>query len=356
MSRTTAVDPAVAEPAVGAAAATSQRLQRRRRAAGLALVVAALALAALLSVMVGSKQLLPAEILQALVAPTGSDVDRIVLELRLPRTLAAVVVGAALGVSGALIQAFTRNPLGDPGILGVNAGASLGVACGMTLFGTSVPAQHLGFAFVGALVATVVVLFIGAAGRSADPVRLTLAGVAVAAVLSGITTAITLLDPGTFNQMRGWAAGTFVERDLDVVLPAVPVVGAGLVIALFCARSLNALGLGDDLASALGTHVGLTRALAVIAITLLAGAATAVAGPIGFVGLMVPHVARWMVGPDQRWILPYSAVLAPVVLLVSDVVGRVVLWPGEVPVGIVTAFVGAPVLIWLVRRRTATGL
>ncbi|WP_419707086.1 FecCD family ABC transporter permease [Promicromonospora sp. NFX87] len=334
----------------------TQQEQRRRRAAGLALVVAALALAALLSVMVGSKQLLPAQILQALVAPTGSDVDRIVLELRLPRTLAAVVVGAALGVSGALIQAFTRNPLGDPGILGVNAGASLGVACGIALFGTSVPAQHLGFAFVGALVATVVVLFIGAAGRSADPVRLTLAGVAVAAVLSGITTAITLLDPVTFNQMRGWAAGTFVERDLDVVLPAVPVVGAGLLIALVCARSLNALGLGDDLASALGTHVGLTRALAVTAITLLAGAATAVAGPIGFVGLMVPHVARWLVGPDQRWILPYSAVLAPVVLLVSDVVGRVVLWPGEVPVGIVTAFVGAPVLIWLVRRRTASAL
>lgn len=327
-----------------------------RRTAGLVLALAALALTALVSVMVGSRALLPAEILTAITAPSGSETDRIVLELRLPRTLAALVVGSALGVAGALIQAFTRNPLGDPGILGVNAGASLGVACGVALFGSGVPAQHLGFAFVGALLATMVVLLIGAVGRSADPVRLTLAGVAVAAVLSGITTAMTLLDPATFNQMRGWAAGTFVERDLDVILPAVPFVLGGLVIALLCARSLNTLGLGDDLAAALGTRVSSTRVLAIAAITLLAGAATAVAGPIGFVGLMVPHVARWIVGPDQRWIIPYSLVLAPVVLLVSDVAGRVLLWPGEVPVGVVTAFVGAPVLIWLVRRRKASGL
>jgi iron complex transport system permease protein len=327
-----------------------------RRASGLVLAVVALALAVLLSVMVGSKQLLPAEILQAVTAPTGSENDRIVLELRLPRTLAALVVGPALGVAGALIQAFTRNPLGDPGILGVNAGASLGVALGVALFGARLPTQYLGLAFAGALLATLAVLFIGAMGRSADPVRLTLAGVAVAAVLAGTTTALTLLDPVTFNQMRGWEAGTFVERGLDVVLPAVPFVGVGLVIALVCARSLNTLALGDDLASALGTRTGLVRAFVVAAITLLAGAATAIAGPVAFVGLMVPHVARWIVGPDQRWIIPYSMVLAPVVLLVSDVVGRVVLWPSEVPVGLVTAFVGAPVLIWLVRRRKASAL
>lgn len=327
-----------------------------RRASGLVLAVVALALAVLLSVMVGSKQLLPAEILQAVTAPTGSENDRIVLELRLPRTLATLVVGPALGVAGALIQAFTRNPLGDPGILGVNAGASLGVALGVALFGARLPTQYLGLAFAGALLATLAVLFIGAMGRSADPVRLTLAGVAVAAVLAGTTTALTLLDPVTFNQMRGWEAGTFVERGLDVVLPAVPFVGVGLVIALVCARSLNTLALGDDLASALGTRTGLVRAFVVAAITLLAGAATAIAGPVAFVGLMVPHVARWIVGPDQRWIIPYSMVLAPVVLLVSDVVGRVVLWPSEVPVGLVTAFVGAPVLIWLVRRRKASAL
>ena len=329
---------------------------RRRRAVGLVLAVTILLAVLLLSIMVGSKQLLPGEILQAIFAPTGSESDRIVLELRLPRTLSALVVGAALGVSGALIQAFTRNPLGDPGILGVNAGASLGVAIGVAMFGTRLPTQHLGFAFAGALLAALAVLFIGAVGRSADPIRLTLAGVAIAAVLAGITTAMTLLDPITFNQMRGWEAGTFVERDLDAILPAVPFIVVGLIIALVCARSLNALGLGDDLAAALGTHVGRTRVMSIVAITLLAGAATAIAGPIAFVGLMVPHVARWIVGPDQRWILPYSIVLAPIVLLVADIIGRVILWPSEVPVGVVTAFVGAPVLIWLVRRRKASGL
>jgi iron complex transport system permease protein len=332
------------------------RRLRRRRATGLALAVAAFLITAALSVMIGSKQLLPADILQAFIAPTGSEVSRIVIELRLPRTLAALVVGAALGVAGALIQAFTRNPLGDPGILGVNAGASLGVAIGVAVFGAFAPTQYLGFAFAGALLATLAVLFVGAVGRSADPIRLTLAGVAIAAVLAGITTAMTLLDPVTFNQMRGWAAGTFVERDLEVILPALPFIGAGLAIALLCARSLNTLALGDDLASALGTRVVRTRVLTVAAITLLAGSATAIAGPIAFVGLMVPHIARWLVGPDQRWIVAYSIVLAPIVLLVSDVIGRLLQWPGEVPVGIVTAFVGAPVLIWLVRRRKASGL
>jgi len=332
------------------------RRMRRRRAVGLVCAVVVLLVASLLSVLVGSKPLVPTDVAHALFAPTGGDIDRIVWELRLPRTLAALVVGVALGVAGALIQAFTRNPLGDPGILGVNAGASLGVAVGVALFGTRMPTQHLGFAFLGALLATLVVLFVGAIGRSADPIRLTLAGVAVGAVLAGITTAMTLLDPSTFNQMRGWEAGTFVERGLDVILPTVPFIVGGLAIALFCAGSLNMLGLGDDLASALGAHVGRTRVLTVAAITLLAGAATAIAGPIAFVGLMVPHVARWIVGPDQRWIIPYSIVLAPILLLVSDVIGRVILWPGEVPVGVVTAFVGAPVLIWLVRRRKASGL
>jgi iron complex transport system permease protein len=332
------------------------RHSARRRALGLLLAVLALTIAVVLSIMLGSRWIAAPDVLSALFAPSGTETDRIVWELRLPRTLAALVVGAALGVAGALIQAFTRNPLGDPGILGVNAGASLGVAVGVALFGSRMPTQHLGFAFAGALLATLVVLFVGAAGRSADPVRMTLAGVAVGAVLAGITTAMTLLDPSTFNQMRGWIAGSFVERDIPLILPALPFIAIGLVVAFACARPLNAMGLGDDLAHALGAHVGRTRLLTVIAITLLAGSATAIAGPIAFIGLMVPHVARWFVGPDQRWILPYSAVLAPVVLLLADVAGRLLMQPGEIPVGIVTAFIGAPVLIAFVRRRKASGL
>jgi iron complex transport system permease protein len=198
---------------------------------------------------------------------------------------------------------------------------------------------------------------VGSAGRGApDPIRLTLAGVALAAVLTGITSAMALLDPVTFTKMRAWNAGSFVERGFDVILPALPFAIVGVLLALICARPLNAMGLGDDLASALGTHVVRTRVIAVIAITLLAGSATAIAGPVAFVGLMVPHIARWIVGPDQRWIIPYCIVIAPAVLLLSDVIGRVVLWPSEVPVGVVTAFVGAPMLIHLVRRAKASSL
>jgi iron complex transport system permease protein len=310
----------------------------------------------LLSVFVGSTPVSTADVWRALTGPGGSATDLVVLDLRIPRTVAALVVGIGLGVSGALIQGLTRNPLGDPGILGVDAGAALFVAIGV-LLGAETPAQYLPYAFAGALVVTALVYVIGSAGRGgADPIRLTLAGVALAAVLTGITTAMMLLDPVTFRLLRGWNAGSFIERGFDVILPALPFVVIGVVIALFCARSLNAVALGDDLASSLGTRLMRTRILSVIAITLLAGAATAIAGPIGFVGLMVPHIARWIVGPDQRWIISYSIVIAPTVLLVSDVIGRIVLWPSDVPVGIVTAFVGAPVLIHLVRRAKASAL
>jgi iron complex transport system permease protein len=323
---------------------------------GLAAAVGSLIAAVALSILVGSNQLGPADFWHALTEYSGTPADQIVVDLRVPRTVAALVVGAGLGVSGAVIQALTRNPLGDPGILGVDAGAGLFVAIGV-LLGAATAVQYLPFAFVGAFVVTVLVYLIGSAGRGApDPIRLTLAGVALAAVLTGITSAMTLLDPVTFNRLRAWNAGSFVERGFDVILPALPFAIVGVLLALICARPLNAMGLGDDLASALGTHVVRTRVIAVIAITLLAGSATAIAGPVAFVGLMVPHIARWIVGPDQRWIIPYCIVIAPAVLLLSDVIGRVVLWPSEVPVGVVTAFVGAPMLIHLVRRAKASSL
>ncbi|WP_336632220.1 MULTISPECIES: FecCD family ABC transporter permease [unclassified Microbacterium] len=328
---------------------------RSRRLVGGAAVALALALAIAISICVGSSSLSLAEIWHALTSPDGTTADRTVLDLRIPRTLAALVAGVCLGLSGALIQALTRNPLGDPGILGVDAGAAFFVAIGVAV-GASAPAQYLPWAFGGALVATAAVTAIGAVGRRADPVGLTLAGVALSAVLVGMTSAMMLLDPVTFARLRAWNAGSFVDRGYDVLLPAVPFVLAGLVLALACGPALNALGLGDDLASALGARIVRTRVLTVIAVTLLAGSATAIAGPIAFVGLMAPHVARWIVGPDQRRILPLSMVIAPIVLLAADTIGRVVLWPSEVPVGIVTAFVGAPVLIHLVRRANASTL
>lgn len=328
-----------------------------RRATGLVLALVVLACAMAASLAIGTRQIPFGVVVDALFAPDGSDVHAVVRDLRVPRTVLGLLVGAALGTGGALIQALTRNPLADPGLLGVNAGASLAVVLGVSLLGIRTIHGALWAAFVGAIVATVVVYAIGAAGGGvASPARLVLAGVALAAVLGGIGTAITLLDRWTFDRLRFWGVGDLAGRNFEVVAAIAPFVAVGLVLALLAARPLNLVGLGDDLAASLGAHVVRTRVIVMVAIMLLCGAATAAVGPIGFVGLMVPHVARWIVGPDQRWILAYTVVLSPVLLLVSDLVGRVVLRPGELQVGIVTAFVGAPVLIALVRRRRVSGL
>lgn len=327
------------------------------RLVGLLVAIAILLVVAFLSVSIGSKQIPLATVWDAFVHYRSTDDQVIVLELRLPRTLLGLVVGMALGIAGALIQALTRNPLADPGILGVNAGAGFFVTVAVAAFGVANIWGYIWFAFLGAVVAAVVVYAIGSAGRGrATPVRLTLAGVALGALLSGVASGITLLNPGAFDKMRFWGAGSIAGRPMSVVVAIVGFVAVGLAITLFVARPLNALGLGEDLARALGADVRRTRVLVVIAVTLLCGAATAGAGPIGFVGLMVPHVARWFVGPDQRWILPYTLVGAPILLLVSDILGRVVMRPGELQVGIVTAFVGAPVLIYLIRRKKVSGL
>ena len=307
-----------------------------RRSLGLLLAIAVLALVVLASIAVGSRYIPPAELIEALTNNTGKGNAHIVWDLRIPRTAVGFCIGLSLGVAGALIQALTRNPLADPGILGVNAGASFFVALGVAAFGVTTISGQVAFAFVGALVVTVTVYLIGSAGTGAtDPVKLTLSGVALGAVLGGIVTAMILIDPRAFNKMRSWNAGS---------------------LAILASSSLNVIALGDDLAGCLGTDVMRTRVIVVVAVTLLAGGATAIAGPIGFVGLMVPHIARWIVGPDQRWILAYTMVLAPGLVLASDILARVLRWPGEFPVGIVTAFIGAPVLIILVRRQKASGL
>lgn len=328
-----------------------------RRLVGLLLVLGCLAILTLLSIAVGSKAIPLTEVYTALSQNAGEGDAYVIWSMRIPRTVAGLAVGAALGMAGALIQALTRNPLADPGILGVNAGASLFVALGVSIFGVTSISGYVWFAFAGALVVTVAVYIIGASGRGpADPVRLTLAGVALGAVLSGIVTGMILLNPRAFDQMRNWNAGSVSGMGFDILMPVVPFLVLGLLIAFIAAMSLNAIALGDDLANALGANVMRTRILGISAVTLLAGGATAIAGPIGFVGLMVPHVARWIVGPDQRWILTYTLLLAPALVLAADVIGRVIIRPGEMPVGIVTAFVGAPVLIFLVRRKKASGL
>ena len=309
------------------------------------------------SIAVGSKDIPVSTVFDALFAYDDSDDHAIIQALRVPRTLMGLAVGAALGMAGALIQALTRNPLADPGILGVNAGAAFFVVLAVGLFGLTSIQSYIWFAFLGAIVTTVLVYAVGSAGRGgATPVRLTLAGVAIGAVLSGISSGITLLNPSTFDRMRQWGAGSLVAPGYETLWAVLPFIAIGLLVAAIVARPLNAVALGDDLAAALGASIVRTRVLVVVATTLLAGAATAAAGPIGFVGLMVPHVARWIVGPDQRWIFLFTVVLAPILLLTADIVGRVVMRPGELQVGIVTAFIGAPVLIALARRRRVSGL
>lgn len=340
-----------------ATARAEDRARTGRRSLGLVLLAVALALVCVASLALGANPLPLEEVRRGLLQPDGSEASLIVWSLRVPRTVVGLLVGAAFGVAGALIQALTRNPLADPGILGVSAGAGFAVTLGVGVFGLSGASGYVWFAFLGAAAATVLVTLIGSAGRGrVSPVTLVLAGVALGAVLGGFSTFLTLIDEETFRAVRSWGLGSIALTSLDDAASVAPFIIAGLVLALALAGPLNAVALGDDLAASLGTKVGRTRVLGIVAVTLLAGGGTALTGGIGFVGLMVPHVVRWFTGPDQRWILATSAVAAPVLVLAADVLGRVVARPGEIEVGIVTAIVGAPVLIALVRRRKAAGL
>lgn len=327
------------------------------RSLWLLVAIGALVLVILTSIAVGSRDIPISTVLDAIFAYDDSDDHAIIMALRVPRTALGIVVAMALGVSGALIQALTRNPLADPGILGVNAGAAFAVSLGVGVLGISSVHQYIWFAFIGAIAATMLVYAIGSVGRgAATPVRLTLAGIAIGAVLNGVTSGLALLDPVTFDRLRFWGAGSLSTPGAENVYAIAPFLLLGIGLAIVVARPLNAIALGDDLAAALGANIRRIRMVVVVAVTLLCGAATAVAGPIGFVGLMVPHVARWIAGPDQRWITAFTLVLAPILLLSADIVGRLVMRPGELQVGIVTAFVGAPVLILLARRRKVSGL
>ena len=322
------------------------------RAGGLLVALGVLVLIALLSIAVGAKAIPLGTVVHELLHYDGSDNGVIIRSLRVPRTLLGLAVGAALGLAGALMQGLTRNPLADPGVLGINAGAAAAIVTAIAALGLRTPTSEVAFALLGAGVAAVLVYLLGSRGRAAaTPVRLALAGAAVSAVLGSFVTGLTLLDTTAFNDYRFWSIGSLATEPLSILTATGPFLLAGALLAVYLARPLNALALGDDTGRALGAHLGRTRALGMLAVTLLCGAATATVGPIAFIGLTVPHVARAITGPDQRWVLPYSALLAPILLLGSDIVGRLVARPGEIQVGIVTAFIGAPVFVLIARRR-----
>ncbi|CAA9240147.1 MAG: ABC-type Fe3+-siderophore transport system, permease component [uncultured Blastococcus sp.] len=327
-------------------------MTRTRLAGGLLALAAALAVLVVLSIAVGTRTIAPADVWSALVAPTGTDDDVVVRALRLPRTALGLVVGLALGVSGALIQGHTRNPLADPGLLGVSAGAAFAVCLAVFAFGITSVTGSVWFALAGALLASVVVFGIGTMGDGGgSPVTLALAGAAVTALLTALTSALVLVDATTLDAYRFWVVGSLVGRGEGVLVQVLPFVAVGLLLAAVNAPALNTLQMGEDVARGLGQRLGAARAAGVAAVTLLTGAAVAVSGPIAFVGLVVPHVVRAVTGPDHRWLLPCSGLLGAVLLLAADVLARVVVRPTELPVGLVLAVLGAPFFIALVRRR-----
>ncbi|MDX6683099.1 MAG: iron-siderophore transport system permease protein [Solirubrobacteraceae bacterium] len=344
---------AAASVAAPAASSTTALLaSQRARAVGLAAALAVLLGCVLASLAIGSLTIPVGEVIAALTAFDNSDAHVIVTELRVPRTEIGLLVGAALGAAGALMQGVTRNPLADPGILGINAGAAFAVVLAIYVLGVSTTATYAAFALLGAGMSAVALYALGASGRDgATPIKVALAGAVLTALLVSLTSAVLIFDTRTLDEFRFWIVGSIAGRDSAVVLSVAPFIVAGLLVALLAGRWLNALALGDDVARSLGQRVGRVRAASALGFVLLSGGAVAAAGPIAFVGLTVPHVARTLVGADYRWIVPYSIVLGAILLLASDVLGRVVARPGELEVGIVTAVLGAPFFIWLVRRR-----
>lgn len=332
---------------------TTVRVPRTRVAASLTVTFLVLIGLVAASLLIGSKGIPAATVLDALLHfdPTNTD-HLFVHDERLPRTVLAVLVGAGLGLAGTVMQAVARNPLAEPGVLGINAGASLLVVVGITVFGVTSLAGYVWFAFAGALAATVLVYGVGALGREgATPVKIALSGAAANAAFVSLTTTVLLTDTDTFERFRLWQVGSLSGRGADVLAQVTPFLLIGIGLALVSGRLLNTLVLGDDVATGLGQNTTVARVVAGVTVVLLCGAATAAAGPVAFVGLAVPPVARMIAGTDHRLTLPFALLLGPVLVLAADIVGRVVAWPGEVQVGIVTAVLGGPVFIALVRRR-----
>lgn len=316
------------------------------------LAVAVLGVAIAASLFFGSNNISPGQVWASLSNNGDTATDTLVLQQRLPRTIVVVLVGAALGVAGALMQALTRNPLADPGILGINAGASIAVVAGVAFAGVQGINNYIFLAIVGALLASIMVYLLGGAGSSVpSPARLTLAGVAISMAISSLVQAIILSSANAFNEFRYWAAGSVEGRGWPVLEHIWVFIALGLVFAFASAPSLNALSLGEEMGTALGVKVWRTRVLTFSAITILAGTATAAVGPLMFVGLAVPYAARGLFGHDNRAILAGSVVIGPVFLLAADVLARLVIMPQEVQTGLLSAVLGGPIFIAVVRMK-----
>ena len=320
---------------------------------GLLVCLVLLGFAMMASIAFGSADIAPADVWAALVAYDPSSMEHLIIRtLRLPRAVIAALVGASLAVAGALMQGLTRNPLADPHILGIENGASLGVVTAVFFLNISSLRMYALYAFSGAAVTAMAVYALGSLGRGGPtPLKITVAGAIFTALLTSLTTGILILNQRTLEEVRFWLAGSVAGRDLSLLLQVAPYLLVGLVLALALGRQITTISLGDDVARGLGQRTGWVKGLVAIATVLLAGGAVAVAGPIGFVGLVIPHITRFLVGQDYRWILPYATLIGAIFLVLCDVLARLVLASFELPVGIVTALVGGPVFVYLVRWR-----
>ncbi|USI92525.1 FecCD family ABC transporter permease [Rhodococcus pyridinivorans] len=317
----------------------------------LLVLLGVLVLLVIASITIGSRNVDWADIVAALGGATDN-IGQGAIAKRIPRTVLAMLVGAALGLAGAVMQGVTRNPLADPGILGVSMGASLAVVIGMAWFGLWTQTSMIWVAIIGAAAAAVFVYTIGSLGRGgATPLKLALAGAATSAALASFVTAVILPRGDIAGSVRSWQIGGVGGANFDAISQALPFFVVGFAICLLSARSLNSLALGDDMAAGLGERVALARGIASLGAVLLCGAATAIAGPIAFVGLVVPHLCRLLIGIDNRWLLPFSALVGAGLLTAADVVGRIVARPAEIDVGIITALIGAPFFVYIVRRQ-----
>ncbi|MFJ9885962.1 FecCD family ABC transporter permease [Streptomyces sp. NPDC091287] len=323
-----------------------------RRAGSTAAAVLALLLAVLLSLAVGARSIPPGEVFDVLLHGGHSDAAEVIRTMRVPRTLIGLMVGAALALAGTVLQGITRNPIADPGILGISQGASVAVVVAIAFAGVHTLTGYVWFAFVGAAIASVAVYAIASSGRGgATPVKLALGGAAINALLVSVTVGILTTNAAALDEFRFWQVGSIAGRESDVVQQVWPFLLVGVVLVLSVARGLDALALGEDVAKGLGQNVAAVRIVGGVGATVLTGVGVAAAGPIAFIGLAVPHIARAVVGNDHRWVLPMAALIGPVMLLVSDVVGRIVFPPSEVPAGVMTALIGVPFLVALVRRK-----
>ncbi|MFB7214218.1 FecCD family ABC transporter permease [Streptomyces sp. NPDC056255] len=326
--------------------------RRSRRALATAAAVVALLVAVLLSLAVGARSIPPSEVFDVLLHGGHSDNAEVIRNMRVPRTLIGLMVGAALAVAGTVLQGITRNPIADPGILGISQGASVGVVLAIAYAGVHSLTGYVWFGFAGAAIASVAVYAIASSGRGgATPVKLALGGAAINALLVSVVSAVLTTKASALDEFRFWQVGSIAGREAEVAQQIWPFLLVGILLVLSVARGLDALALGEDVAKGLGQNVAAVRVVGGIGATVLTGAGVAAAGPIAFIGLAVPHIARAVVGSDHRWVLPMAALIGPVMLLVSDVIGRVLFPPSEVPAGVMTALIGVPFLVALVRRK-----